>query len=63
MNVRERTLRLIARQLGHPAGLPGRVVGRVLNRGNAGSITAAVDALSATQPAQLADLGFGGGVS
>lgn len=34
MNVRGRALAGLARQLGHPRGLAGRLVGRRLNRSN-----------------------------
>ncbi|MGH3950102.1 MAG: class I SAM-dependent methyltransferase [Pseudonocardiaceae bacterium] len=51
----------VARQLAHPSGRPGRLVGRVLNLANRAVISAAVDALE-LQPGQVAvDVGFGGG--
>jgi SAM-dependent methyltransferase len=52
----------LARQLGHPAGLAGRLVGRALNRGNRRAVTAAVDALAIPPGGVVADVGFGGGV-
>lgn len=52
----------LAAQLGHPRGLPGRLVGRLLNRSNKSTVGAAVDALAVPPGAVLADLGFGGGV-
>jgi arsenite methyltransferase len=52
----------IARQLGHPSGLRGRLVGAALNRGNRGFVRAAVQALQADASAVVADVGFGGGV-
>jgi ubiquinone/menaquinone biosynthesis C-methylase UbiE len=61
-DLRGGALRVLAGQLGHPHGLPGRLVGRMLNQGNAETITDAVEALDAGQEATLADLGFGGGI-
>jgi arsenite methyltransferase len=52
----------IAKQLGHPRGMGGRVVGLALNRGNRGFVSAAVQALHAGDDAVVADVGFGGGV-
>lgn len=52
----------IAKQLGHPRGVGGRVVGLALNRGNRGFVGAAVQALHAGDDAVVADVGFGGGV-
>src|SRR5690242_19232179 len=52
----------MARQLGHPQGLAGRVVGARLNRRNGARIHAAVDAARAAAGATAADVGFGGGV-
>ena len=52
----------IAKQLGHPRGVGGRMVGLALNRGNRGFVTAAVQALQADDDAVVADVGFGGGV-
>lgn len=54
--------RVVARQLGHPQGRVGGLVGAVLNRGNRGLITAAVDTLELTSGATAVDVGFGGGV-
>jgi arsenite methyltransferase len=62
MPLRERATRALARQLGHPRGPFGRLVGRVLNRRNAPAVRVAVDALQVRPGAVLADLGFGGGV-
>ncbi|SOD94634.1 class I SAM-dependent methyltransferase [Blastococcus haudaquaticus] len=58
----ERATRALARQLGHPRGPFGRLVGRVLNRRNAPALRAAVAALPVRPGDVLADLGFGGGV-
>ena len=52
----------IAKQLGHPRGVGGRMVGLALNRGNRGFVRAAVQALHADDDAVVADIGFGGGV-
>jgi arsenite methyltransferase len=52
----------LARQLAHPSGVPGRFVGRMLNRGNAGTIAAAVDVCGAGPGDATADVGFGGAV-
>jgi SAM-dependent methyltransferase len=52
----------LARQLGHPAGLAGRLVGLMMNRRNRRTITAAVDALAPPEGAVVADIGFGGGL-
>ena len=52
----------LAVQLGRPTGLRGLLVGRMLNRANRGTITAAIDALALQPGAIAADLGFGGGV-
>jgi arsenite methyltransferase len=52
----------IAKQLGHPNGVRGRLVGVVLNRGNRRFVSAAVQALQPDASAVVADIGFGGGV-
>ncbi len=52
----------IAKQLGHPRGVGGRIVGLALNRGNRGFVRAAVQALHAGNDDMVADVGFGGGV-
>lgn len=52
----------IAKQLGHPSGLRGRFVGMLLNRGNRAFVSAAVQALQPQPSAEVADIGFGGGV-
>ena len=62
MGLRGRLLAGLAKQLGRPEGLRGRVVGRGLNKGNRAAVTAAVEA-SGVGPGQVAaDIGFGGGV-
>jgi arsenite methyltransferase len=62
MSLRTRLLAGLARQLGHPQGMAGRVVGARLDRANARAVRAAVDATHAGAGATVADLGFGGGV-
>ncbi|GAA2066802.1 hypothetical protein GCM10009722_31510 [Williamsia deligens] len=52
----------IARQLGHPSGLGGRLIGAALNRGNRNLVRTAADALHAAEGSVVADVGFGGGV-
>jgi arsenite methyltransferase len=52
----------LARQFGRPDGLTGRLVARGLNRGNRRLIEAAVGALPGGPGAELADVGFGGGL-
>lgn len=62
MGLRDRYRAGVARQLGRPEGLRGRMVARTLNRVNRSVVTGAIDA-AALQPGQTAaDLGFGGGV-
>jgi SAM-dependent methyltransferase len=51
----------VARQLRHPGGLAGHLVGAMMNRRNRRTIAAAVDALSPGPGAVVADIGFGGG--
>ena len=62
MDMRGSMLAGLARQLGRPSGLRGRLVGVMLNRSNRGSVTAAVEALSIAPGSVVADVGFGGGV-
>ncbi len=52
----------MARQLRHPAGLAGHLVGATMNRSNRRDISAAVDALSPVAGTAVADIGFGGGL-
>jgi arsenite methyltransferase len=52
----------LARQLGNPQGLRGRLVVRVLNRANRIAVTGAVAALAPAPGATVADVGFGGGL-
>ena len=62
MRIRERFLAGTARQLGHPDGWRGQLVGRLLNRANRTFVGAAVEAADLAPGAVAADLGFGGGV-
>jgi arsenite methyltransferase len=62
VSVRSRLLAGLARQLGHPQGLFGRVVGARLDKANARLVAAAVEATEAGAGASVADVGFGGGV-
>jgi arsenite methyltransferase len=52
----------VAKQLGHPSGLPGRLVGAALNRGNRHLVKSAAQALQPDEASAVADVGFGGGV-
>jgi arsenite methyltransferase len=60
MAVRGAIMAGIAKQLGHPSGLRGRLVGVALNRGNRRFVSAAVQALQPDAAAVVADVGFGG---
>ncbi|AKK30289.1 class I SAM-dependent methyltransferase [Mycobacterium sp. EPa45] len=62
MQLMERALTALARQLGEPTGFAGRVVGRLLNRGNRSIVLAAVAATGCGPGSDVADIGFGGGV-
>ena len=62
MGIRARMHEGLARQLGHPAGRAGQLVGLVMVRRNRRTITAAVDVLAPPEGAVVADIGFGGGV-
>ncbi|WP_326564936.1 class I SAM-dependent methyltransferase [Amycolatopsis rhabdoformis] len=53
---------VLARQLGHPRGVLGRVLATGLNRRNRGMTRAAVEALDLRPDETAADLGFGGGL-
>ena len=52
----------LARQLGHPSGLRGRIVGTMLNRRNRAAVVKAVAALGLTGGETAVDVGFGGGL-
>ncbi|MGW3964783.1 class I SAM-dependent methyltransferase [Amycolatopsis sp. NPDC005003] len=62
MGLREGFQAGLARQLGHPSGLRGRIVGAMLNRRNRGPVTAAVAALGLEGGETALDIGFGGGL-
>ena len=62
MAVRDAVMAGIAKQLGHPSGLRGRLVGAVLNRGNRQLVRSAAQALQPDEASAVADVGFGGGV-
>lgn len=62
MDLRGAWLAGLARQLGHPSGIRGRMVGALLNRRNRQTVSSAVEALSLTPGAVAMDVGFGGGV-
>jgi arsenite methyltransferase len=62
MGVRDRFRSGLARQLGRPEGLRGRLIGRGLNKGNRTAVTAAVSATSLGPGQAAADVGFGGGI-
>lgn len=59
----DRIMSGLAGQLGEPSGVAGRLVGRLLDRGNQSVVAAAVDAVdTSTDGIVVADIGFGGGV-
>jgi SAM-dependent methyltransferase len=62
MGVRDRLMAGVARQLGQPTGIRGRLIGRRLNRGNSETVLAAVTATGLGAGQSAADIGFGGGV-
>ncbi|PLV53714.1 class I SAM-dependent methyltransferase [Mycobacterium simiae] len=62
MGVRDSVMAGVAKQLGHPSGLRGRLVGAALNRGNRRLIQSAAQALQPEEASAVADVGFGGGV-
>lgn len=62
MGVRDRFSARLARQLGHPSGMYGRIVARGLNKGNRSAVLAAIVAAEVASDQSVADLGFGGGV-
>ncbi|MFE2959285.1 class I SAM-dependent methyltransferase [Nocardia tengchongensis] len=57
-----RLMSTVAGQLGHPHGPLGKLVARLLNRGNHPLIEAAVTAAEVTPTDAAADIGFGGGI-
>jgi arsenite methyltransferase len=62
MGMRERFMSGLARQLGRPEGIRGRIVGRGLNKGNLATVSAAVAATELGPGQVAADVGFGGGL-
>ncbi|VVJ16521.1 Uncharacterised protein [Amycolatopsis camponoti] len=62
MGLRERFQAGLARQLGHPSGLRGRLVGSALNRRNREAVVKAVAALELSGRETALDIGFGGGL-
>lgn len=62
MRLRARLSAGVARQLRHPGGFAGHVVGVLMNRRNGPTISAAVEALSPRAGTVVADIGFGGGL-
>lgn len=55
--------RFIARQLSHPTGFLGRIVGRLMNRHNARMNAFVVQELELTPADRVLEVGFGGGVA
>jgi len=53
----------IARQLAHPRGFPGHIIGRLMNRHNARMNAFAVRMLELQLSDRVLEIGFGGGVS
>lgn len=62
MGLRESFQAGLARQLGHPSGVRGRIVGAMLNRRNRVAVVRAVAALELTGGETALDVGFGGGL-
>jgi arsenite methyltransferase len=62
MDPRSAFQRRLAKQLGHPRGLAGRIVARRINERNLKAVDAAVAALEITGGQVVADIGFGGGI-
>jgi arsenite methyltransferase len=55
--------RFIARQLSHPVGIMGRVIGHLMNRHNAKMNAFAMRLLDPTPDDRVLEVGFGGGVN
>ncbi|HEX6391199.1 MAG TPA: class I SAM-dependent methyltransferase [Solirubrobacteraceae bacterium] len=53
----------ISRQLSHPSGRGGRVIAALMNRGNRGLNTRAIELLDVQPDSRVLDLGFGGGLT
>jgi arsenite methyltransferase len=62
MDLRAAFQRRLAKQLGHPTGLGGRIVAARINRRNVKAVDAAVAALEIQEGQVVADVGFGGGI-
>jgi SAM-dependent methyltransferase len=58
-----RIRRTISDQLSRPAGPLGRVVARLMNRGNGALNARAIEVLDVTAGSRVLDLGFGGGLT
>jgi arsenite methyltransferase len=56
------TPRFIARQLSHPTGIPGAIIGHLMNRGNAKMNHFALEQLKVKTTDRVLEIGFGGGV-
>ena len=57
------TPHFIARQLSHPTGFLGRIMGRLMNRHNARMNAYAVRKLELAPSDRVLEIGFGGGVT
>lgn len=55
--------RFIARQFAYPSGILGRIVARLMNRGNAAMNAFAVKTLEVDAADRVLEIGFGGGVT
>lgn len=55
-------MRRFAQQLGHPKGIAGSLVGRLLDRANRGPVSGSVEALEVESGMTVGDIGFGGGL-
>jgi arsenite methyltransferase len=62
MDLRATVMGGVAKQLGHPSGVRGRLIGAALNRGNRRFVHTAAQALEVRAGAVVADVGFGGGI-
>ncbi|WP_020669605.1 methyltransferase domain-containing protein [Amycolatopsis nigrescens] len=62
MTLKDSLVAGLAKQLGHPRGVRGKLVGRMLNRANNAPVAGAVEALELRAGETAADIGFGGGL-
>lgn len=53
----------LSRQLSHPTGAGGKVVARLMNRGNRNLNDQAIARLDVQRGSRVLDLGFGGGLT